>query len=438
MAFTTYHDFETYLKHLEKFGMVFGLDNIRALLASLGNPHTRFKSIHIAGSNGKGSTAAMIQQALTDSGLRCGLYTSPHLQRFSERFKIDGEEISPEAILRHAGCLKDRIEQEGIPEGFTYFDFTTAMAFDYFAESGVDIAVVETGLGGRLDSTNVLKPLVSVIMPVSLEHTQILGDTLEKIAWEKAGIIKPRVPVIIGKQPPEALKVLLGEAREKQAPARVFGKDFTCTIRGKVFDYHQGALDLHGLTLSLLGPHQRENAATAICVLHTLEEMGVPVSMDALPESLQRVFWPGRGEIFHHVADPTQRLMLDGAHNPEGAEILVQTLNTLEYNRLHIMIGILSDKDIEAIARKLLSLADHVIAVTPHNERAPEMAAFVRLIRPYLEEDARFETAGSIAEGIPLAVRDMRYGDLFVITGSLYTVGEARGLIEKDRQWQKL
>ena len=130
--------------------------------------------------------------------------------------------------------------------------------------------------------------------------------------------------------------------------------------------------------------------------------------------------------------------MLDGAHNPEGAEILVQTLNTLEYNRLHIMIGILSDKDIEAIARKLLSLADHVIAVTPHNERAPEMAAFVRLIRPYLEEDARFETAGSIAEGIPLAVRDMRYGDLFVITGSLYTVGEARGLIEKDRQWQKL
>ncbi len=438
MPFTNYEAFETYLKHLEKFGMVFGLQNIETLLASLGHPHQKFRSVHIAGSNGKGSVAAMMHQALTDSGLSCGLYTSPHLQRFSERFVINGEEITKEDLLFHANRLIDAIEKDGIPEGFTYFDFTTAMAFDYFAAKGVDVAVIETGLGGRLDSTNILVPEICVITPISLEHTQVLGNTLEEIAAEKAGIIKEGVPVILGKQSPAALAVLLEKAGQKKAPAYVFNRDYTLVIRGNTFDFEQGNVRFNALKTSLIGPHQKENAATAICALMILKDRGIPITTETIPQSLTRVFWPGRGEIFHHVADPTMRLMLDGAHNPGGAEILARTLETLEYNELHIMIGILADKDIEAIARRLLSMADHVIAVTPHNERAPDVEAFSQRIRPFLEEETLFETAESISEGMPLAVQKMRYGDLFVITGSLYTVGEARDLVEKDRQWQKL
>jgi len=437
MSFATYEDFEAYLKHLEKFGMVFGLHNIEALLATLGNPHHRFKSVHIAGSNGKGSTAAMMQQVLTDSGLRCALYTSPHLQRFSERFKIDGEEITNEEILEHARRLKRGIDREHIPEGFTYFDFTTAMAFDYFAENEVDIAVIETGLGGRLDSTNILRPEISVITPISLEHTQVLGDTIEEIAAEKAGIIKERTPVIIGRQSNEALQVLLNTAAAKHAPAYVFGRDFHLTIHGDTFDYRQEGLELKGLTVSLLGDHQKENAATAIRALSALKGLGIPVSLDTLPESLRHVHWPGRGEIFLHASDPTIRLMLDGAHNPGGARILAQTLNTMSFKRLHIAIGILADKDIDAIAHTLLSLADHVTAVTPHLDRAPEVRAFAKRLRPHLAPTATLEIAGAISEGIPMAARHLQPGDLLVITGSLYTVGEARDIIEKDPQWQK-
>ncbi len=438
MPFVTYEDFETYLKHLEKFGMVFGLHNIEALLATLGNPHRAFKAVHIAGSNGKGSTAAMIQQALTDAGLKCGLYTSPHLQRFSERFKIDGEEISREEILRHARRLKGSIDREKIPEGFTYFDFTTAMAFDYFARQGVDVAVVETGLGGRLDSTNILKPVLSIITPISLEHTQVLGDTLEEIASEKAGIIKEATPVVVGKQPPDTLRVLLETAARKNAPSHVFGRDFHVVIHDGVFDYHDNSHTLRNLKPSLLGDHQKENAATAIRALLVLKGRGLPVSVADIPESLRRVHWPGRGEMFENGHDPSIRLMLDGAHNPDGAEILRHTLETLPFNRLHIVIGILADKDIESIAERLLSMADRVIAVTPRNERAPEVAAFSRRIRPFLGAGARLDTAESISDGIALATRSLGLGDLLVVTGSLYTVGEARDVIERNPAWRKM
>ena len=437
MYLKTFQSFESYLKNLEKFGMIFGLHNIQALLNSLGNPHESFKAVHIAGSNGKGSVAAMMQQVLTDSGLKCGLYTSPHLQRFSERFKIGGEEISQEDILKHANRLIQGINREQVPEGYTYFDFTTAMAFDYFAESGVDIAVIETGLGGRLDSTNILQPEIAVITPISLEHTQILGSTLAAIAAEKAGIMKENTPVILGKQSPPALSALLETAHALHAPAYVFGREYTLTIKGTTFDYHQGTFELKGMMTSLLGNHQKENAATAICALRTLEGLGISVSLEQLPESLKRVQWPGRGEIFENVSDPTIRLMLDGAHNPGGAVTLARTLKTLNFNRLHIVIGILADKDIEAIAQSLLSLANHVTAVTPHLDRAPEVHAFAERLRPYLAPKATLEIAGAITLGIPLAEKNLKSGDLLVITGSLYTVGEARDFIEKEPQWQK-
>ncbi len=438
MKLETTQDLESYLKHLEKFGMVFGLENIRAILSSIGNPHLTFKSIHIAGSNGKGSVAAIIQQILTDSGLKCGLYTSPHLQRFSERYKIDGKEISDTDLLKHANRVMEGIKREGIPEGFTYFDFTTAMAFDYFANQKVDFAVIETGLGGRLDSTNVLQPEVCVITPISLEHTQILGDTLKTIAMEKAGIIKGKTPVVIGKQRSrEALWALLEKAQAENAPVFVFGRDFFVTIGKDSFDYHQGKRHLHHLQVSLLGEHQKENAGTAICALSVLKQSGATVQEDTIRESLKRVSWPGRGELFTRTVDPTTQLMLDGAHNPGGAEILSRTIRSLHYNQLHIMIGILGDKDIEAIAERLLSLARHVTVVTPHNERAPEAQTLARRIRPYLPPSASLNVASSIPEGFPLATSLLQSGDLLVVTGSLYTVGEARDLIEKDTQWRK-
>ena len=437
MEFNTYQDLEAYLKHLEKFGMIFGLGNIQAILASLGNPHHTFKSIHIAGSNGKGSVAAMIQQTLSDSGFRCGLYTSPHLQRFTERFKIDGKEITKAGLLKHAVHVMSGIKKDGIPEGFTYFDFTTAMAFDYFAQENVDMAVIETGLGGRLDSTNVLKPEICVITPISMEHTQFLGDTLEAIASEKAGIIKINTPVVIGKQPQPALRVLIKKAKQMSAHEFVFDRDFSVTIHGDTFDYQQGDLRLKGLKTSLLGKHQKENAAIAICTLLALKECAGTLSGDTIRTSLRHVHWPGRGELFENTSDSSIRLMLDGAHNPGGAEILTHTITTLKFNKLHIMIGILGDKDIEAIAERLLSLADHVTVAVPQNERAPKVESLARRIRPFLSNKASLNMAGSIPEGFPMATAALREGDLLVITGSLYTVGEALDIIERDKAWKK-
>ncbi len=438
MRLETIRELDTYLKGLEKFGMVFGLDRIRELLACLENPQNAFTSVHIAGSNGKGSTAAMIQQALTESGVTCGLYTSPHLQRFSERYRCGEKEISDAELLRHANRLLERIERRQISKGFTYFDFTTAMAFDYFAEKRVDVAVIEAGLGGRLDSTNILKPILSVITPISLEHTQVLGETLGEIALEKAGIIKPQTPVVIGKQVPEALEVLLEKAAERQAPCAVYGRDFTIFSHGDAFDFHQGSVSLPHLKTSLLGEHQKENAALALSALLTLENLGIPVKKDVLAESLGHVHWPGRGEIFCLKGDPSIRIMLDGAHNPGGAEILARTLQTLPFQRLHIMIGILADKDIEAIAERLLSLADHVIAVAPRIDRAPDVRSFADRIRVFLTPTAVFDVAGSIPDGIPGAVASLNSGDLLVITGSLYTVGEARDIIERNSAWRKM
>jgi len=435
--FANFEALNRYLKHLEKFGMIFGLDQIRAILASIGSPQNAFRSIHIAGSNGKGSTAAMIHRILSDAGFRCGLYTSPHLQRFSERFRIGEREITREELLKYASHVREGIETQGIPEGFTYFDFTTALAFDYFADQGVDFAVVETGLGGRLDSTNVLNPVVSIVTPVSLEHVQILGDTIESIAAEKAGIIKPGIPVVIGRQEPAALRVLLKKAHEVEAPVLAYGRDFTLRFHGRTFSFRKGPWHLDHLRVSLLGRHQQENAGTALGAISILKQWERNISDETIRHSLAHVSWPGRGELFVRVGDVSVRLMLDGAHNPQGADILARTLRTLSYHRLHVMIGILGDKDVEAIAERLLSLADHVVVVTPQNERAPRVDALTQRIQPYLRSEATLEMAGSIARGLPLASQNLKSGDLLVVTGSLYTVGEARDLIEKDVQWQK-
>jgi len=436
-SFNTYRDLENFLKHLEKYGMVFGLENIRAILASIGNPQDSFRSVHIAGSNGKGSVAAMIQQVLIDAGLTCGLYTSPHLQRFTERFKINDGEITEENLLFYANRLNDSIQSNHIPEGFTYFDFTTAMAFDYFADQGVDFAVIETGLGGRLDSTNVLQPEVCVITPISLEHTQFLGDSLSAIAQEKAGIIKEKTPVIIGKQPPEALAALLSAAEEKEAAAFVFGRDFALADAGTDFAYIQNGLRLRGLKTSLLGLHQRENAVTAIRTLLLLKQSGIPIHEDTIRKSLRHVFWPGRGELWKNRNDPAIHLMLDGAHNPEGAEILSRTIKTLPFNRLHLMIGILADKDMAAIASKLIPMAREVTAVAPGIDRAPDVRQFAEQLQPFLTSQAKIHIAGSISEGFPVATHPLSPGDLLVITGSLYTVGEARDIIERSSNWIK-
>jgi len=437
VSFNIYQDLEIFLKHLEKYGMVFGLENIRAILSSIGNPQDSFRAIHIAGSNGKGSVAAMIHQALVDAGLTCGLYTSPHLQRFTERFKIDSGEITEENLLHYANRLIDGIEANHIPEGFTYFDFTTAMAFDYFADQGVDFAVIETGLGGRLDSTNVLQPEICVITPISLEHTQFLGTTLDAIAREKAGIIKKKTPVIIGRQAPEALAVLLSTAEDKGAPASVFGRDFDRVASGATFAYTQGGLRLSGLKTALLGPHQQENAATAIRTLLLLKQPGIPIYEDTIRGSLRRVSWPGRGELWENRDNPAIHLMLDGAHNPGGAEILSRTIKTLSFNRLHLMIGILADKDLAAIAAKLLPMAQEVTAVAPRIDRAPDVREFAQQLQPFLASQAHIHIAGSISDGFPIAVQSLAPGDLLVITGSLYTVGEARDIIERSSDWIK-
>jgi len=410
-----------YLYGLEKFGMIFGLTQVERILEAIGNPHRAIQSIHIGGTNGKGSTAAMMASILQHEGYRVGLYTSPHLIRFTERIKVNGKEMEEKEVASLTGWIRERIEEAGIPSPFTFFDFTTAMALLYFGQKMVDLAVLEVGLGGRLDSTNVVDPLLSVVTNVSRDHEDVLGRSILKIAGEKAGIIKSGRPFITAATQPRVLQLFSKICRDKGSPYYRVGKDFRDVPVGQR-DFHYEGLHrkLWGLTLNLLGPHQIINATTALGAMEVLEEIGYTVSTQAMVEGLRRVDWPGRLEMVSSLP----RVILDGAHNPAGALVLKESLEReFRYRHLILLVGILKDKDIKGILHTLAPLAEHIILSRPHVERAaPESSLRKALGR----NGRRAEIVGDLDEAIKKGLSMTGEEDLLCITGSLYMVGEAK------------
>jgi dihydrofolate synthase/folylpolyglutamate synthase len=424
MEWTEYRDSLDYLYGLERHGIVFGLSNIRNILKALGNPHEKLKVIHIGGTNGKGSTAAMIQSILSQCGYRVGLYTSPHLISFTERVRIDDREITEGEVVHLTERIRKAVRKSGISETFTFFDFTTAMAMLYFVEGEVDLAVLEVGLGGRLDSTNVVNPLFAIITNISLDHRNYLGDTLEEVAREKAGIIKEGKAVITAATQPKVVDLFRRICLEKKALLYRVGRDFRRRRAGpRRFHYHGVRLNLPNLELNLAGRHQIVNATTALGAIEMLKGNGYRIRREAIHEGLRAIQWPGRLEVV--MQPPT--VLLDGAHNPGAAQRLREAIaEEFSYERLLLALGIMNDKDYRRIISILVPLADMTLLCKPRCERAAPPQVLLNEVRRIGGKGKTVEDVGEAVQSL-LSMASKR--DLICITGSFYTIGEAKAFL---------
>lgn len=413
-------------RHVRYAPEVMALDRPRALLSALGNPHLRFPAIHITGTKGKGSVGAMCAAALQTSGLRTGLYSSPHLQDYRERFRIDNILISPEEFTRLVNVLRRVIED--IP-GITWFEVTTALAFLFFAEHDVDVAVIEVGLGGRLDATNVVSPLVSVITSLSYDHTYLLGDSLASIAREKGGIIKPGTPVVSAPQPAEALDVLAAIADEQRAPLILIGRDwvFEPQVSGRDGEHFlagpAGKL-LEPYQTSLIGHHQVLNATTALVALDQVRRAGLAVTNEGVRGGLARVDWPGRLEVIPH----TPMILLDAAHNAASAAHLRAALAERFTRRpLALVFGASADKDVTGMFNELLPLVDVLVATQSAHPRAMSSEAIEQKARACGYSGSVYQTA-DVSAALRLAAEHVSAQGLICVTGSLFVVGDVRSV----------
>ncbi len=411
----SYDELKSWLYDLQVFGIKLGLSSTEALLARLGRPERTFPAVHLAGTNGKGSTARMMAQALEAAGLKVGLYTSPHLVNMRERFLINGRMPSRDRLAQTMARVRAVCDNREPP---TFFEFTTALAFLYFMEEGIDIGVIECGLGGRLDATNVLTPKVSLIMDIGLEHTEHLGETLKQIAWEKAGIIKPGVPVVTAAARPPARDVIAGRAEELGAPLYRLGRDFFGRWTKSGLSYRGLDHNLSGLTPGLLGRHQGRNAAMALAGLELLARSGLKINEDAMRRGLAEAAWPGRLQV---VAG-RPRLVLDGAHNPAACRVMVKALDEIPHRRTIIVLGSMSDKDHRRVLSAIAPAADRLILTRAAYERSatPETLAAAAS-----EMGLTFETVGELMAAIERGKELAGEEDLVVVTGSLFIVGEA-------------
>jgi dihydrofolate synthase/folylpolyglutamate synthase len=487
----SYNETINYLYNLQKQGIKFGLDNISRLATAFDNPHKSFLTVHVGGTNGKGSTSAIIASILKTAGLKVGLFTSPHIVSFTERIRINGKEITEDEIIRLAGEVKDIVVQldDFSP---TFFEVVTAMALLYFKREKIDIAVVEVGMGGRLDATNIITPEVSVITNISYDHREFLGNTLKEIAHEKACIIKKGIPVVTSYQVPEAMQVIREKVIEKDTKLYTYGKDFlsilkTEDISGISFDYHsyspprtmrlkpektlngiqdfseesRGSLFIfHDLFLPLTGDHQVQNVSVAIkaamiVLNNNMSKLGngetekggnkkAAISpIPGLPDSIYQrkdivslirnglatTRWPGRLEVVKE--DPL--MLIDGAHNPAASLALSRTLKKIyleKYRKIIIVLGIMDDKDVIGIMEPLLPLASEIILTYPEYRRAasPEKLADCAVSLGYSDVLIAPSVKDAIKMATDLTLDDPR-SSLIVITGSFYTIGEAKEAI---------
>lgn len=410
-----------YLYGLQKHGIKLGLETMSVLLDRLGHPERRFRSLHIGGTNGKGSTAAMTAAVLQASGLRAGLYTSPHLVDFRERIRISGAMVSEERVAD----LTERVRAATLPDlEPTFFETTTAMAFLYFAEAQVDLAVLEVGLGGRFDATNVIEPMACAVTTIGLEHQQYLGSTEEAIAFEKAGIIKPSVPVVIGRMAQEAAGVMQGIAQERSAPLWQLGQEFSVEEQGpERFTYRGRTQVLEGLICALPGRHQFDNAACALALLEAAGPAGLTVDEGAARRGLQSVQWEGRLELIEQYP----MVLLDGAHNPAAAYALAGFLKEFRRRRpdarVFLVLGMMRDKDHRGFIAPLQEIVSEVILTEAGLSRSASVEA---LRESFAGWPQPIHEAPVPAEALMLAKRRATSRDLICVTGSLMLLGDVK------------
>lgn len=412
------------IDELDKFGINLGLSRIEACLRELGSPQTRYPTVHVGGTNGKGSTCAFTASILKSAGLKTGLYTSPPLRFFGERMRVDGQ-LMPDA---KAPALFDAVMEASRTNpacaGMTQFEIITAMAFLHFAREKVDAAVIEVGLGGRLDSTNVLNPAACAVTNVGLEHSAHLGDTVEKIAGEKAGIAKSGVLLATAAVEP-ALSALREGAKAAGAPFKALGEAFR--IVGETdgsYRYMGGMLEVGGIKSGLPGSFQQRNLALSLALVEELINKGWPVTEEHIREGAKNARWPGRLELF----GKNPSILLDGAHNPHAAEALAEALKSgFPRRKLLLVLGILDDKDAESIIESLTPLADRVFLTRSASRRAIAPAELARRAESVLKGAAALPDVGAAIEtALGAATPD----DLIVVTGSLTLVGEASAWLE--------
>ncbi|MFO7783082.1 MAG: bifunctional folylpolyglutamate synthase/dihydrofolate synthase [Thermodesulfobacteriota bacterium] len=421
---TTYPEALKALYDLQKFGIKFGLSKTARLLKAFGNPHRRRRFIHIAGTNGKGSAAAMVSSVLARSGLKVGLYTSPHLVRFTERFRINDREMDRETAAGLASELLAAFDPHDPP---TFFEVVTAMALVHFAREEVDVAIMEVGMGGRLDSTNVIDPLVTVITNISLEHRQYLGKRLVDIAGEKGGIIKPGVELVTGVTQPPVIQRIATICRDKGARMIRLGRDVKYRNTTGGLNYTGPSLKLRGLRLGLPGRFQGRNAALALSVLEVLEGKGFRLSEDHIRQGLARVNWPGRMQLISRRPD----LVVDGGHNPRALRALADAIpHAFTFRRLILVIGVMKDKDIPSMMKEIVPLADYVIYTRPVYARA---ASPETLHRAAAALGKAGEIAPTLSQALDRATQIADADDLILVSGSLFTAGEALALLDPGK-----
>ena len=393
------------------------LDRMDRALALFDHPEKKFPSFHIAGTNGKGSTAAILHRILGLSGYRTALYTSPHLQSFTERMQIGDSEISPAEVVELAEEVWARAAAADVL--LTFFEHITVMAFVYFARQKIDVAVVEVGLGGRLDATNLVTPLVSVITTISKDHEAYLGSDLLSIAREKGGIIKPRIPVVVGAVSPEVGGLLNALAAEQGSKSYFLGGDFRILLKNTgVFDYTGIKRNYVSLSVALRGRHQANNAAAAIAALE-LGSDAFPVSEDAIRAGLATVFWPGRFEI----ARERPTVILDGAHNGEGVAALAAELENYRRGRaIKLLFASMEDKDWRLMLATLAKMADEVVLTRVAMQRSADPA----LLAAHVPGTISRRVIHDSREGLQFLLDRACAEDMIVVAGSLYLLGEVR------------
>jgi dihydrofolate synthase / folylpolyglutamate synthase len=416
----------------------FDLENITILSERLGRPDRAYPSVHIAGTNGKGSTAAFLEAILRDAGFRTGLNTSPHLERINERIRVNGEDIGDEAfaeVLSRVQAITEELLAEGKLRAHpTYFECVTAMAFEYFAQQRVEFGVFEVGLGGRLDSTNIVTPVVSIIARIDFDHENFLGHSLREIAGEKAGIIKPCVPVIVAEQRTEAKGVILSRAKELLSPVIDTTEAFRIEkesidnghVRAQVTEVASGwSVEL---APSLPGRFQLQNTLNAVTAARLLQQRGFRISDESIARGVATTVWPGRIEKIQSRPD----IYLDGAHNPSAARELAHFVEeTLKGRRIYLLYGALRDKAVDEVAGLLFPLAAEVVLTAPATSRAISASQLEEITAHYANRSATIDDAD---EAIEYVLSKATPDDVIFITGSLYLVGQLRHYLKQKVQ----
>ncbi|MFW7431568.1 bifunctional folylpolyglutamate synthase/dihydrofolate synthase [Vagococcus carniphilus] len=408
-----------------KFGIRPGLIRINELLDRLDNPQNKLKTVHIGGTNGKGSTTTFLRCLLEEQGLTVGTFTSPYIESFNERVAINGQPIPDEDLVELVKKIKPIVDEMDTVEELknaVEFEILTAIMFQYFLEKEVDIVLVEVGLGGRYDCTNVITPLASAITTIGLDHVDILGDSIEEIASQKAGIIKENVPVVIGKVEEAALKVIKEEAANLSSPVFQYGEEFTSKYIqpdeswGEIFNFRSQELDLSHLKISLLGKHQVDNASVAIELYSIVSKsLGLPVTGKDIQKGLKKAFWPGRME---KISDEPL-IVLDGAHNDHAMQVLVQNLKTeFKGQHIHTIFGALSTKDIASMIKDLKTVPNLDLKVTTFD--------YPKAFTKEQYEELGLNAYNSWQEALAETLEELTGDDLVLVTGSLYFISQVR------------